>query len=185
MEMVLNDYLEKVEKYLKPMAASERIDIVKEIKSEILELQHDGKTPGEIVDRLGSPKELAKAYLGESIGKSTAFSWKKFGSVVAFYGLAGTAWLFVLPLTSTLGIGFMAAGILSPIAGAVKFIGFLFGVDIVQIGFIFGAYSATVTTVLPISIILGAAFFFAGKLLWNLTVRLVRKISKAKASMPG
>ena len=44
MEKNLNDYLDKVEKYLKPLPISERVDIVKEIKSEILELQSDGKT---------------------------------------------------------------------------------------------------------------------------------------------
>ena len=44
MEKNLNDYLEKIEKYLKPLPISERVDIVKEIKSEILELQGEGKT---------------------------------------------------------------------------------------------------------------------------------------------
>lgn len=62
MEKILNDYLEKVEKYLKPLPVSERVDIVKEIKSEILELQGNGKAAGEIIERLGNPKELAKAY---------------------------------------------------------------------------------------------------------------------------
>ena len=33
MEKILNDYLEKIEKYLKPLPASERVDIVKEIKA--------------------------------------------------------------------------------------------------------------------------------------------------------
>ena len=64
MEKILNDYLEKVEKYLKPLPVSERVDIVKEIKSEILELQGNGKAAGEIIERLGNPKELAKAIWG-------------------------------------------------------------------------------------------------------------------------
>ncbi len=41
---ILNDYLEKIEKYLKPLPVSERVDIVKEIKSEMLELQGNGKS---------------------------------------------------------------------------------------------------------------------------------------------
>ena len=49
MEKILNDYLEKIEKYLKPLPLSERVDIVKEIKSEILELQANGKTAEEII----------------------------------------------------------------------------------------------------------------------------------------
>ena len=38
LEKSLNEYLEKIEKYLKPLIVSERVDIVKEIKSEMLEL---------------------------------------------------------------------------------------------------------------------------------------------------
>ena len=56
----MNDYLEKIEKYLKPLPISERGDIVKEIKSEILELQSDGKTAEQITGRLGNPKECCR-----------------------------------------------------------------------------------------------------------------------------
>ena len=70
MEKILNDYLEKIEKCLKPLPVSERVDIVKEIKSEMLGLQGDGKKPEEIIERLGNPKELAKAYLGEVRGNN-------------------------------------------------------------------------------------------------------------------
>lgn len=41
MEKLLNHYLEKIEKYLKPLPVSERVDIVEEIKSEMLELQEN------------------------------------------------------------------------------------------------------------------------------------------------
>ena len=53
MEKNLNDYLEKIEKYLKPLPVSERIEIVKEIKSEILELQSNGKSSEEIIEKAG------------------------------------------------------------------------------------------------------------------------------------
>lgn len=68
LEKSLNEYLEKIEKYLKPMIVSERVDIVKEIKSEMLELQNNGISTEQIIDRLGNPKELAKAYLGVNSG---------------------------------------------------------------------------------------------------------------------
>jgi len=42
MDKIMNDYLEKIEKYLKSMSDSERLDIVKEIKSVMLELQNNG-----------------------------------------------------------------------------------------------------------------------------------------------
>lgn len=89
MEKILNDYLEKIEKYLKPLPISERVDIVKEIKSEILELQGDGKTAEQITERLGNPKELAKAYLGDLIAKSNSFSWNRVLAICAYYGISG------------------------------------------------------------------------------------------------
>lgn len=46
MEKLLNDYLARVERYLKPLSASDRVDIVKEIKSEMLELLGGGSGPG-------------------------------------------------------------------------------------------------------------------------------------------
>lgn len=69
MEKELNAYLGKLEKYLKPVAVSERIDIINEIKSEMQELQGNGMSAEEIIERLGDPKKLAKAYLGDILVK--------------------------------------------------------------------------------------------------------------------
>lgn len=183
METLLNDYLEKIEKSLKSLPVSERTDIVKEIQCEMLELEQSGKTAEEILTRLGDPKVLARAYLGQTIAKSSHFSLQKLCSVAAFYSLAGTVWMFILPVTSCVGISFMACGILSPIAGAVRFIGWLLGTDIPQIGIQIGTYSATAVTVLPLSLVIGAAAFLIGKLSWNFTLWLIRKISTVKAGI--
>ena len=51
MEKVLNEYLEKMEKYLKPIAVSERVDIIKEIKSEMQELQSNDIPAEQIIER--------------------------------------------------------------------------------------------------------------------------------------
>ena len=68
MDKILNDYLEKVDKYLKPMKVTDRMDIIKEIESDMAELrEHGGLSANEIIDRLGEPKKLAQAYLGETI----------------------------------------------------------------------------------------------------------------------
>lgn len=52
MEKALNDYLDKMEKYLKPVTAAERIDIIKEIQSEMQELQSNGVPAEKIIERL-------------------------------------------------------------------------------------------------------------------------------------
>ena len=42
MDKILNDYLEKVDKYLKPMKVTDRMDIIKEIESDMAELREHG-----------------------------------------------------------------------------------------------------------------------------------------------
>lgn len=120
MDCVMNDYLSKIEKYLKSMPTSERVDIIKEIKSQMLELEAaKGLASDQIIARMGNPKDLAKAYLGESISKNNSFSWRKLGSVFAFYSLASMGSLFVLPVNSTLSVGLMLCSIIAPIGGLI------------------------------------------------------------------
>lgn len=185
MEKIMNDYLEKIEKYLKPMNVSERIDIVKEIKSEMLELKEDGRTAEEIIHRLGDPKELARAYLGEAIVKNKTFGWKKISSLIAFYSLAGTVWMFVLPFTSIVGIAFMLSGILVSVAGVIKFVGYLLRYNIPYIEFNFGQYSANVITILPIAFLVGVVLFVSGNLLWKATIKIIKGISRTKEKIEG
>lgn len=183
MEKVLNDYLARVEKYLKPMAAAERVDIVKEIQSEMLELLGGGAAPEQIVERLGSPKELARAYLSETVAK--AHGWRRVSALIAFYSLAGLGGICVLPVTSICAAAFLFSGVICPIAGVVKLVGMLLGFDMAWIGFQFGSYSAGPFVTLLASILLGALLFFAGWLCWKLTVYLVRLMGRGKRLAEG
>lgn len=66
MEKELENYLSELENHLRSMPTSERIDVVKELKSYIEELQYnEKKTSLEIISQLGSTKELAKGYLSD------------------------------------------------------------------------------------------------------------------------
>lgn len=176
MEKSLNEYLEKIEKYLKPLIVSERVDIVKEIKSEMLELQASGISAAQIIERLGNPKELAKAYLGEAIAKNSGFNWRRVSAVIAFYSLAGIGGMFVLPITSICGIAFMISGVLCPIAGIIKFVAHLMGYEIAEIGISIGTFSANAIAFLPISILIGAIIFVIGWLLWKLTIVIIKSM---------
>lgn len=183
MDEMLNTYLGKVEKYLKPMAVSERMDVVKEIQSEISELQSNGVSTEQIIKRLGNPKELAKAFLGESISKDKGFSWRRLSAVIAFYSLAGMGGVFVLPITSICGISFMVSGALCPVAGIIKFVAHLMGFEIPQIGFSIGAFTANAYVTLALSILMGAVLFVLGKLLWKLTLFIIRSMSNGKKKL--
>ena len=78
MNATLEKYLDTVDKCLKPLPTSERVDIVKEIKSSILEMESDNLTAEQILDRLGKPKDLAKAYLGVLLSNGSGFCWYRF-----------------------------------------------------------------------------------------------------------
>ena len=89
MDKVLSSYLDQVDRRLRPLPAAERADIVQEIRSEMLELEAGGLTPAQICGRLGDPKGLAAAYLGDVIAKNPGFSWSRLGAVAAFYSISG------------------------------------------------------------------------------------------------
>lgn len=183
MEKTFESYLAQIEKTLKPMAISERLDILLEIESEIEEMIAEGKSEVEIKERLGDPKELARAYLQEALIKEPSFSLKKLGALVAFYGVAGSIWLFVLPITGTFAVSFMICGILAPIAGIIKFVGHLSGFEVPWVIMQIGNYQMSAELALPFTLLMGILFYFLGKACWKLTLFLIRGISQNKARL--
>ena len=180
MEKSLNDYLEKIEKNLKPLPVSERVDIVKEIKSEILELQGDVKTPEEILERMGNPKELAKAYLGDLIAKSSSFSWSRMLAICAYYSLAGLSGMIVIPVLVICAPVFIACGIAAPVLGAVKLIDTLLHLGIPYAGCIGISGIENPAIVFVLSIVMGVALYLAGRGCWKLLVYYIKGVSQAK-----
>lgn len=180
MEKILNDYLETIEKYLKPLPVSERVDIVKEIKSEILELQSDGKTAEEITKRLGNPKELAKAYLGDLITKSNSFSWNRVLAICAYYSLASLSGLIVIPVLAICAPVFILCAIITPIMGAVKLIDTLLNLGIPYAGNIEISGIENPVIVFILSIVIGVVLYLIGRGCWKLLVCYIKGVSKAK-----
>ena len=75
------------------------MDIIKEIESDMAELrEHGGLSANEIIDRLGEPKKLAQAYLGETITETKGMSFRKLGAMIAFYSMADWAALLFFQL---------------------------------------------------------------------------------------
>lgn len=130
MEKVLNGYLEKMEKYLKPIAVSERVDIINEIKSEMQELQTSRVSAEKIIERLGDPKDLERAYLGDLLSKESRFSWSRFLIICAFYRVVGFSGMFVIPCLGLIAPAFIICGIATPLIGAVKMIDYIFELNL-------------------------------------------------------
>ena len=58
MDKILEKYLDTVDRHLRPLPASERVDIVKEIKGSMMEMQSEGISAENIAQKLGDPREL-------------------------------------------------------------------------------------------------------------------------------
>ncbi len=130
MNQELEKYLGIVDRHLRPLPLSERVDIVKEIKSSILEMEQESLTTQQILARLGEPKELAKAYLGDLLAGSSGFSLNRVLAVFAFYSVVGFSGIIVIPTLAIAAPVFLLTGILAPVFGALKFVDFLFQLGI-------------------------------------------------------
>ena len=183
MEKQLNSYLEQVEKYLKPLPVSERVDIVQEIKSEMQELQAAGQTPEQILARLGEPKELARAYLGDLIAQSGGLSASRVLALCAFYSVTGLSGLFVIPVLGICAPAFLLCGVVTPLLGAVKAVDVALGLHIPYVQYIGIAGVQNPVLVFVLCILAGIALFALGYGCWKLLVGYVKSVSRVKRTL--
>lgn len=183
MNIAFEKYLNTVDKYLKPLPASERVDIVKEIKGSILEMENENLSTEQILDRLGTPKALAKAYLGDLLAKETGFSWNKVLTVCAFYSLVGFSGLFIIPCLVVIAPTFIACGVLTPILGAIKLADYLLHLNMPYVKYIGFQFGSTVLSPVPaffLSVLTGVLLFVLGRTAWKLLIAYCKGVSKTK-----
>lgn len=179
-------YLNAIDKHLKPLSALERADIVKEIQSSILEMKQEGLSEQEILGRLGEPKKLAKAYLGDLLTKSRGFSWDRFLIICAFYSLVGFSGLVLIPTLAVIAPAFMLCGILCPVLGIIKLADFLLPVHIPYseyIMFQFGDTAAGPILVFFLCILTGILLCLLGYGSWKLLVLYCKKVGSTKRGL--
>ena len=184
MEKCLEEYLEKIGKCLKPLPASERADIVREIKSEMLELQAEGKNAEEVLERLGKPRELAKAYLSDLITEDPSFSGKRILALCAYYSVAGLSGMFVIPCLLVCAPAFMLCGVAAPVLGVVKMVDTLLHLGIPGVPYIGITGVSNPVLVFVLCVVLGAALLLAGYGCWRLLVFYVKGMGRVKSCLP-
>ena len=184
MDKELELYLTTVEKYLKNMPVSERIDVIKELKSCIEELQlNNALNTKEIFARLGSPKELAAGYLGDKITMGQSFSIKKMLMVFSFYSLVSLKAMFIIPCGTVLAGGLKVIGVFVPIISVIRLLGFFWGFDSPFLSISFGFFIPHPILQLPISIVLGVLLFMLGGVVWKAVIKYIRKVSNTKRTL--
>ena len=175
MNTTFEKYLDTIDKCLKPLPTSERVDIVKEIKGSILEMESENLSTEQILARLGKPKDLAKAYLGDLLAKENNFSWNRFLTVCAFYSLVGFSGLFVIPVLVIVAPTFILCGVASAVLGIIKLVDY--------IGFQFGNTALSPIPVFILSLITGIILFLLGRGAWKLLITYCKGISKTKNNL--
>ena len=186
MNAALEKYLNTIDRHLKPLPASERVDIVKEIKGSIQEMENEKLSTEQILYRLGDPKELAKAYLGDMIARGSGFSWSRFLTICAFYSVVGFSGLIVIPTLAIIAPVFILCAAICPLLGAAKLIDYILNLGIPymdNIGFQFGS---TVLGPLPVffaSVITGILLYMVGYGAWKLLVYYCRKVGSTKKKL--
>jgi uncharacterized membrane protein len=113
-------FLKEFAKHLQELSREERDDIIKEIKSHIQTGVQHGQSEEEILKRLGSPKSLAKGYLGEYYLQQKSNSPTHFFKLFFFFASLGflspVVIVFLAGVSFAFGIGaicLMINGILS------------------------------------------------------------------------
>lgn len=178
MDRKLEKYLNTVDKHLKPLPASERADIVREIKSSMIEMEQEELSSDAILERLGDPKELARAYLGDLVTNSRGFGWNRFLAACAFYSAVGFSGIIVLPVLAIIAPVFILCGAVTPILGLVKFGALLFfDYDISLISFQLGPITLPPAAGFIYAVIIGVLLVLLGIGAWKLLVLYVRTVA--------
>lgn len=187
MDKKLEKYVYDIDKHLKPLPTSERTDIVKEIKGTIIEMEHEHLGVEQIIERLGSPKDLAKAYLGNLPANWIGCSWNRIVTVCAFYGVIGFSGMVVIPILATVSFAFIACGILLPVLGTLKMINYILDFNLSFVNHI-GINLPGIIELNPIveflaAIIIGVFMYIVGRKAWNLLICYCHTISKIKKDL--
>lgn len=187
MNTKLEKYLDTIDKNLRPLPTSKRVDIVKEIKGSIIEMEQDNLSTEQILDRLGNPKDLAKAYLGDLLANGTGFSWNRLLTVCAFYSIVGFSGMFVIPCLAIIAPTFIVCGVVAPILGAIKMINYIFHLGLPYVENI-GIVLTGIIELNPIgefigALIIGVLLYYAERGSWKLLISYCKRVSKTKKEL--
>lgn len=176
-------YLNEVDKHLKPLPLPERMDIIKEIRSQIIELETMRNTPEEILSRFGSPKNLAKAYLSNLIIEKKSLSLNTILALCAYYTLVGFTGVIILPILIVCSSVFSVCGIVTPILAFIKMLNSLLNLglpltDHVEISA--GVFPLNPILEFLLSLPLSALLVALGWGCWKLLRAYIKSVGKAK-----
>lgn len=175
MDKRTEQYLSKVDSYLRHMPVSEKTDILSELKSTFYERQKHGQSADAIISELGSPKELAMSYMGEAVIEKQGFSIRKLMMVIGFYSFASLAWVSIIPTLAILSVAFFFSSVVCVFAGVMGLLKGLVHISLIQnLKIMFLIHEVTGFPALLVGLLLALVFIGLGIICWKAAVGLVR-----------
>lgn len=132
------------------------------------------------MERLGDPRELAKAYLGDLITKKNSFSWKRVLAFCAYYSLVSLSGMIIIPVLIICAPVFILCGIAIPIFGVIKLADTLLNLGIPYASHIGVAGIENPMIAFVLCIMIGAVLYLIGRGCWKLLVHYISTVSKTK-----
>lgn len=184
MEKEIEVYLAAVERHLRALGTSERIDIISEIKSHIQEKKLDQQfTTQQILSDLGSPRALARGYVGETVSKRDRTSFSQAMRLAAFYGVTGLHGSFVVPtLAITAWALYFCTGVIC-VAAVLRVLADFLHINLPFMLFNFGSWSPPTFVAVPLALVIAWLCYIGGRKLWALLKRYISKVSEQHQSL--
>ena len=90
--------------------------------------------------------------------------------------------IFVIPTLGIIAPTFLVFGIVAPISGLTKLIGYIFNFEVPYVIFQIGNVELNPILGFILSLIIGVALFLLGKSAWKLLVKYLNRVNKRRAS---
>ncbi|MEO3947880.1 DUF1700 domain-containing protein [Gorillibacterium sp. CAU 1737] len=117
-------YLNAFGERLRHLPEEERLDAIREIDSTIFDGISDGLSEAAILNRLGDPVRLAKAYQSDYfLQREWKSPLRNIWLMISFYSTTGLLSAMVVPLLATITYGFGFCAAVTPLAGLLRTFG--------------------------------------------------------------
>lgn len=107
-------------------------------------------------------------------------SAKNILSMFLFYSIVSLTGVIVLPTLGIITPTFILCGIITPIAGLIKLIGYIFNIDMPFIMFQIGEFTLNPILVFLLSILIGIILYILGTYAWKLLLGYIHIVSDKK-----
>lgn len=131
---------------------------------------------GEIIDKNDYQEKFE-----ENVLNAIKYSNEKIIKAIAFYIGVFFSGIFIVPTLGIIAPTFMLCGIIAPLSGLIKLIGYIFNFNVPYVNFQINNFELDPINSFILSIIMGLILYLIGKGAWKLLIKYIKYI-KGKQS---